>query len=260
MFKSENNSRCLNSAFTLVELAIVIVVLGIVVSGVVAGQSIIRTANTNSTVTEIQKMQTAIRAFQLEFDATPGLMKDAYDYFGDECGNNSKSSENGCNGDAGNDRCIDSGYNCSVIFLNYRDVRRLPIHLVLSEIYPGLKYTTNANTITDCNEQINTGALDTNFLVGSEIPGKIFLYYFQTSGLTHNGSYCTGTIIEQVISPRIVKSIDDKLDDGNGRRGIIRAIYRPRNNIYSGTDCMDADGVYNVAADDPACGLRAELQ
>jgi prepilin-type N-terminal cleavage/methylation domain-containing protein len=40
----------MKNAFTLVELAIVVVVLGILVSGVVGAQNIIESANINSTV------------------------------------------------------------------------------------------------------------------------------------------------------------------------------------------------------------------
>jgi prepilin-type N-terminal cleavage/methylation domain-containing protein len=42
-------------AFTLVELAIVVVVLGILIGGIVAGQSIIRAANINATISQVEK-------------------------------------------------------------------------------------------------------------------------------------------------------------------------------------------------------------
>jgi prepilin-type N-terminal cleavage/methylation domain-containing protein len=75
------------SAFTLIELAIVVVVLGILVSGVVAGQSLIESSKANSVISDIQKYQMAIRAFELEYSQLPGDFDEAEDYWGSVSGN-----------------------------------------------------------------------------------------------------------------------------------------------------------------------------
>jgi prepilin-type N-terminal cleavage/methylation domain-containing protein len=73
------------SAFTLVELAIVIVVLGILIGGVLTGQSIIESAKKREVITGFTQLRTGLNAFKLEFDAIPGDMEDAYDYWGADC-------------------------------------------------------------------------------------------------------------------------------------------------------------------------------
>ena len=60
------------AAFTLVELAIVLVILGLLVGAVVTGQNLIRNAELRSVVTEFQTYKTAIRTFQDTYLALPG--------------------------------------------------------------------------------------------------------------------------------------------------------------------------------------------
>ncbi len=77
------------SGFTLVELAIVIVIIGLIVGGVVGAQSLIATAKINSVIKELNSYSTAVKAFQLEYNSLPGDFKDGYDYWSSEaeCGN-----------------------------------------------------------------------------------------------------------------------------------------------------------------------------
>jgi prepilin-type N-terminal cleavage/methylation domain-containing protein len=70
----------MNKAFTLVELAIVIVVLGIMSAVIVGGKTIVDSANMNSTISQMNQYRLAHNAFVLEYDAIPGDMKDANDY------------------------------------------------------------------------------------------------------------------------------------------------------------------------------------
>jgi prepilin-type N-terminal cleavage/methylation domain-containing protein len=88
----------MNKAFTLIELAIVIVVIGILVSGVVAGQSIIESSKIRSLTTDIEKYRMAVNAYSLEFDALPGDHDEAWDYWGTDCA----ATEGACNGDDNN--------------------------------------------------------------------------------------------------------------------------------------------------------------
>ena len=46
--------------FTLVELAIVLIIIGLIVSSVLVGQNIIRAAELRATTTQLNKFQTAV--------------------------------------------------------------------------------------------------------------------------------------------------------------------------------------------------------
>ncbi|MGH9519816.1 MAG: type II secretion system protein [Terriglobales bacterium] len=58
--------------FTLIEMAIVLVIIGLIVGGVLAGQDLIRAAEVRATITQIEKYQTAVNTFRGKYDALPG--------------------------------------------------------------------------------------------------------------------------------------------------------------------------------------------
>lgn len=252
----------MKKGFTLIELAIVVVVIGIIVGGTLTAQSIIRSAKVRGAIQEIEQMNTAIKAFRLEFDEVPGRMQNAYDYWGSDCGINNDNPSYGCNGDAIDDRCIDSnGYDCSMSSNYSGDVRRAILHLALSGIHPDLPIVPDPSEESNCRKQIPQSSLGTYKVIASNTPDKIWLYFLDSS----NDSPFTGSMCRMLpysatsLSPKTAKEIDDKIDDGNGRRGIVKAIYRYEDNSYSSAACLDSDGVYNISESDKTCGLRAEI-
>jgi prepilin-type N-terminal cleavage/methylation domain-containing protein len=262
MLLSKKYSSHSNSAFTLVELAIVIVVLGILVSGVLMGQSIIKSANVNSTVNDIQKMQTAMRAFELEFGSQPGDFDEAYDYFGSECGSNGNNTIRGCVGDG--DLCIDGSRNspCRTDTPAHTgDMRRSFIHLVLSEIHPDLPYVIDSSN-ADCTigGTIPATAIGGAYVVGSQIRKKAFMYFFTPENFAMGGNWCNYGGFGGSVTPATLKKIDTKLDNGNGRRGIVQSVINHLDNSYSGADCDDADGNFNLSNEEKSCGFRVELK
>jgi len=76
--------RTTTQAFTLVELSIVLVILGLLTGGILTGQSLIRAAELRSVVTEYQRYQTAIQTFRDRYQAIPGDMKTATKFWGDD--------------------------------------------------------------------------------------------------------------------------------------------------------------------------------
>ncbi len=93
------------SAFSLVELSIVLVILGLLTGGILAGQSLIRAAEIRSVSTELGKYQTAIYTFRDKYFALPGDMRNATDFWGsvtdsgDTCPNGAGSGTETCDGD-----------------------------------------------------------------------------------------------------------------------------------------------------------------
>ena len=68
--------------FSLVELSIVLVILGLLTGGILAGQNMIRAAELRSVITEFQTYQTSQRTFQGKYLALPGDMTNATDFWG----------------------------------------------------------------------------------------------------------------------------------------------------------------------------------
>lgn len=60
------------AGFTLVELAIVLVIIGLIVGGVLVGQDLIRAATIRSVVTDIEKYNAAATTFRGKYNGLPG--------------------------------------------------------------------------------------------------------------------------------------------------------------------------------------------
>lgn len=67
--------------FSLVELSIVLVILGLLVGGILAGQSLIRAGELRAVSTEYSRIQTAIGAFRDKYMALPGDMTNATSFW-----------------------------------------------------------------------------------------------------------------------------------------------------------------------------------
>lgn len=70
------------SGFTLLELSIVLVIIGLITGGVLVGNDMIRSAELNSVVTDYQAYDSALGTFREKYKSLPGDMPDATGYWG----------------------------------------------------------------------------------------------------------------------------------------------------------------------------------
>jgi prepilin-type N-terminal cleavage/methylation domain-containing protein len=70
------------TGFTLLELSIVVMIIGILVGGVMFGMTLVRQARISRVMTDIQKFLTAVQMFQNQYKALPGDMSNATKYWG----------------------------------------------------------------------------------------------------------------------------------------------------------------------------------
>lgn len=93
----------MNKAFTLVELAIVIVIIGLLVGGVLQGQELIKQAKWRTSMKEIESHRAALATFFGKYNCIPGDCQQAFRFFSTECGTDSTATttvgNTGCNGD-----------------------------------------------------------------------------------------------------------------------------------------------------------------
>jgi len=66
-----------SQGFTLIELSIVLVIIGLIVGGVLVGQDLIRAAGVRATITQIEKYNTATNAFRDKYGGLPGDLNTA---------------------------------------------------------------------------------------------------------------------------------------------------------------------------------------
>jgi len=58
--------------FTLIELSIVLVIIGLIVGGILVGQDLIKGAEIRATVAQVEKYNSAVNTFRTKFNAMPG--------------------------------------------------------------------------------------------------------------------------------------------------------------------------------------------
>lgn len=72
--------------FSLVELSIVLVILGLLIGGILTGQSLIKAAELRSVTIDLQKYQTAITSFRDKYLQLPGDMNNAVRFWSAQAG------------------------------------------------------------------------------------------------------------------------------------------------------------------------------
>jgi prepilin-type N-terminal cleavage/methylation domain-containing protein len=205
------------NGFTLVELSIVLVIIGLIVGGVVGGQSLIRSAKINSLISELGEYEIAVRSFDLQYDALPGDMTEAYDYWGSDCGTDAYVSFfSGCNGD-GNRKidCSAAGgittYEC---FMSSK-------HLALAGLIKG-SYTGYGRTWRNFYPGINLPASVFSDNIGVMISSSSTLSGIVVGVSGANADNSDGA---PFLSTSEAKMIDKKIDDGDPVDGKLRGTH-----------------------------------
>lgn len=75
---SASNMR---KGFTLVELSIVIVIIGLIISGITAGASLVHAARLSRVITEEKEIITGVDTFQMQYNCMPGDCANATSYW-----------------------------------------------------------------------------------------------------------------------------------------------------------------------------------
>ena len=70
----ENKMRK-DTGFTLIELSIVLVIIGLIVGGIVAGKDMIRAAELRALLSQKDKFTSAVNIFKGKYNAVPGDMR-----------------------------------------------------------------------------------------------------------------------------------------------------------------------------------------
>lgn len=70
------------SGFTLIELSITLVIIGLIVGGVLVGRDLIKAAEIRGEVTQIEQINSAVNTFRLKYNCLPGDCNNVTQFFG----------------------------------------------------------------------------------------------------------------------------------------------------------------------------------
>lgn len=213
--------------FSLVELSLVLVILGLLVGGVLTGQNLIRAAELRSVTTEFQKYQTAVMTFRDRYMALPGDMRNATDFWGamTNCGAASPSG-------TGTQTCSGNGDG---------RINQPSAASQTGEMFAVWRHLANAGLIEGSYSGI-AGSLGTSHSIpGTNVPasklsnaGWTTLWVgerISSDTLWFEGSYGNpvwigfpggGTTVNPAFTAEEAWNIDSKMDDGLPESGKIR--------------------------------------
>jgi prepilin-type N-terminal cleavage/methylation domain-containing protein len=255
-------SKNTQTGFTLVELSIVIVIIGLIVASITAGQSLVKQAQLRSLISEQEGVKVAINSFKLSYDALPGDFSNAAAYWTTNCRANASGATvtADCNGDGNKQILMAAGTTGESYMAWY--------HLSASGLYsgsfvpgaaltgslavniPASKFSGAGMTIV-YDESTTIGATkgDGSGAGGRNLTKNVLLF-----GGTVSADIANGTIF----SATQVFGIDTKVDDGNPLKGTVIGVGVSG---AAATDCIvAATPAYNVASTDVApCAIAFPL-
>ncbi len=74
-----------NRAFTLVEMAVVLVLISLILAILFGGKSIVNAMRVQTVITDVAKYKASIQGFELKHHALPGEFRSAYELWGSNC-------------------------------------------------------------------------------------------------------------------------------------------------------------------------------
>lgn len=230
-----------NNAFSLVELSIVLVILGLLTGGILAGQNLIRAAELRSVVTEFNKYQTASYTFRDKYFALPGDMRNAADFWGypgansANCPATAGTGTQTCNGNG--DGIIDAAAAASQY----------------GEVFMYWQHLANAGLIEGTYDGIANSGGGGHMTIGDNVPASKFpntgwgianlgnfvgngtIYALDYGNYLHVGAdVANGGLGAAAFTPEEAWNIDTKVDDGKPAQG--RVIARHWNDACAAAD------------------------
>lgn len=273
----ETNNYCLKqnnkNGFSLVELSIVLVILGLLTGGILTGQSLIRASELRAITTESSQIETAVMTFKGKYFALPGDMSNATSFWsaadggdglGTDCADATSSGGSTCNGN-GNE------------WIEGAEPPFIPT--TSPELHNGMEWfhswvhLSNAGLIEGQYTGTRAGdprlAIPGENIFASKISGAGYTLMSLTFAAGH-GRWYSGNYKPMVflglpssnietdvpfLKPEETWNIDKKIDDGRPGYGRIRTQHHDGNCVTQTGDNNRSTAQYNLAVQSVSCAL-----
>lgn len=261
------------SGFTLVEVSMVLVIIGLLVGGVLVGRDLIKSAEIRSQISQIEEYKTALHTFKIKYNYLPGDIPPAEaTAFGFSNSNFFAGTRNGAYGAGNNNGKIEdntgvdwgNGVTCSY-------ERGEPVFLWLDLIFANLINPERHGDVNNPTQgQIPSPIAKlgkSNYIVVDNLNRKnsfLLLKTYPTHWLHGQSEAIGGTGFP--ISGLDSYKIDIKIEDGKPRNGKVQTLGGPYGS--NSTSCnlntwpTPTNGIYNISetsSGTPSCFLNFEF-
>lgn len=235
----------MKQGFSLVELSIVLVILGLLVGGVLGGQTLIRAAELRKLTTSFEETHAALNSFRVKYHALPGDMTNATQFWGaaNTAGTGGECADSLANAGTGTQTCNGNGNQQINSTERYRVWQHLSNAGLVSANYTGVAGADPGTWGADDDIGVNVPAAAVNN------GGYGLGYHNQTELDTYNGynqkpgnyllfgSCCHPdghTVAGRFMRAEEVWNVDSKVDDAQAFSGRLQV----RKGYWSG--CVTA--------------------
>jgi len=256
MKHNKTTRRSSEKGFTLVELAIVMIIIGLLIGGVLKGQELIANAQVTSTVAQLKGIDAAVSTFRDQYSSLPGDMPTASGANGRLPNCNAAPCING----NGNSR-LGSTPNAAA---QGGEALAFWAHMNAADLISGV----NGTATVEWGEALPAADIGGGFVAGFLRNGSIA---DQTAGAAQNprsGHYLVlraipdsaATAVDALLRSSLAFRLDQKMDDGGPNSGSVRAIGGVGNTGAACANTGAVGGVYTEALDGVACSLAIRIQ
>ncbi len=249
--------------FTLIEFSIVLIIVGLVAAGIVVGRSMIDNAEMRVVATEMNVYATAYKEFLEKYQAIPGDMNNATNYWfaDDSCpatASNTTPKTPTCDGD-GNGMIGDWTNTATATADSEREWFRAWQQLANSGLIEGqFTGTSGSGSPTEVLVGINAPLSKTGkggwtllYMASDGTTDTAFYNSAMASHVLIYGGQTTGSFTETpILLPTQMKSIDEKIDDSMPFTGKIRV---KKNTATTCTETALATSNYLLNGTTPTC-------
>lgn len=236
--------------FSLVELSIVLVILGLLTGGILAGQSLIRASELRKVSTDVNRYQTALLSFRDKYFAIPGDMRNATAFWGAADGSTGLTA--GCATATAAGTCNGNGDGQITLGPeNYRLWQQLNLAGLVEGNYSGVPgstvYVANISDVIGTNTPrfpINSAGLG----IAYQWSDPALSGFTSRQNVIFAGLCChfaNGNVEGGVIRAEEMWNLDTKMDDGKSRTGTVQ--------VYTAYPNCEAAGEYSVSFTSASC-------